>query len=69
MVGVAGDTRIHLASDVGVFEDDAGSVIAEHAANMAQLASESAKREIDIFQSPCRLFGQPDRHRVPRGTP
>ena len=68
MVGDAGDTSIHSASDDGVFEDDEGSVIAEHASNAAQLAKESARREIDISQSPCRLFGQPDRHHVPRGT-
>src|ERR1700712_2100183 len=48
IVGVAGDTSIHLASDDGVVEDDDGSVIAEHATNAAQLQKESAMREIDI---------------------
>ena len=59
MVGDAGDTRIHLASDVGVFEDDAGSVIAEHATNMAQLDSESARREIDMSKVLVGSSGNP----------
>jgi hypothetical protein len=48
MVGDAGDTSIHLASDEGVLADDEGSVIAEQASNVAQLDNESARREIDI---------------------
>ena len=59
MVGDAGDTRIHLASEEGVFDDDAGSVIAEHAANMAQLASESARREIDMSKVLVGSSGNP----------
>jgi hypothetical protein len=59
MVGAAGDTSIHLASDVGVFEEDDGSVIAEHATNAAQLAKESAMREIDISKVLVGSSGNP----------
>jgi hypothetical protein len=59
MVGDAGETRIHLASDVGVLGDDAGSVIAEHATNMAQLNNESARRESDISKVLVGSSGNP----------
>lgn len=59
MVGEAGDTSIHLASDVGVFEDDEGSVIAEHASNVAQLANESARRVINISKVLVGSSGNP----------
>jgi alpha-D-ribose 1-methylphosphonate 5-triphosphate synthase subunit PhnL len=59
MVGEAGDTSIHLASDVGVFEDDEGSVIAEHASKVAQLANESARRVINISKVLVGSSGNP----------
>ena len=59
IVGDAGDTSIHRASDAGVFEDDAGSVIAEHATNMAQLERESARREIDMSKVLVGSSGNP----------
>ncbi|MEO7040230.1 MAG: hypothetical protein ABI186_09400 [Candidatus Elarobacter sp.] len=69
IVGCAGEMIIHLASDCGELVEADGSVIAEQATTVAQLASASAWREIDISQSPYRLFGQPDRRNVPGGTP
>src|SRR6476646_9476144 len=59
MVGDAGDTSIHLARDAGVFEDDEGSVIAEQASSAAQLAKESARREIDISKVLVGSSGNP----------
>lgn len=59
IVGAAGETRIHLASDCGVVEEDDGSVITEHATNAAQLARASAEREIDISKVLTGSSGNP----------
>jgi hypothetical protein len=66
IVGAAGETSTHLASERGMLLLEDGSSIAEHAKSAAQLTSVSALREIDISKVLTGSSGNPTGVAQPR---